>query len=157
VKKDDGNGCSNISAKWTEHSLLAAKAPPVMNPEIIAFHASSFCRHPFTAQSNVENIPPHTPKFPPVTGARAFIVEIAPTKRSPCQSNEYTERYKGCNQRTTCHWVMRSTHSGRIPCSFDSMPDTTTDSAHRKSPSKIAKDYPWTAASELVRQLHSVI
>ena len=24
------------------------------------------------------------------------------------------------------------------------MPDTTTDSAHRKSPSKIAKDYPWT-------------
>jgi len=28
---------------------------------------------PFTAQSNVENIPPHTPKFPPSTGARAFI------------------------------------------------------------------------------------
>ena len=69
------------------HSLLAAKVPPVMNPDIIAFHASSFCRHPFTAQSNVENIPPHTPKFPPVTGARAFIVEIAPTRRSPCYTS----------------------------------------------------------------------
>lgn len=54
-----------------------------MNPEIIAFHASSFCLHPFTAQSNVENIPPHTPKLPPVTGALAFMEEMAPTKRAP--------------------------------------------------------------------------
>lgn len=35
------------------------------------------------AQSNVENMPPHTPKLPPVTGALAFIDETAPTKRSP--------------------------------------------------------------------------
>jgi len=63
--------------------LRAAKQPPVMNPDIIAFHASSFCRIPLTAQSNVENIPPQIPKLPPVTGALAFIDEIAPTKRSP--------------------------------------------------------------------------
>jgi hypothetical protein len=64
-------------------SLRAAKQPPVMKPEIMAFHASSFCRYPFTAQSNVENMPPQTPKLPPVTGARAFIVEMDPAKRSP--------------------------------------------------------------------------
>jgi len=63
--------------------LRAAKQPPVMKPEIMAFHASSFCRNPFTAQSNVENMPPQTPKLPPVTGARAFIVEREPAKRSP--------------------------------------------------------------------------
>ena len=64
-------------------SLRAAKQPPVMKPEIMAFHASSFCRYPFTAQSNVENMPPQTPKLPPVTGARAFIVEMEPARRSP--------------------------------------------------------------------------
>jgi hypothetical protein len=37
-----------------------------------------------TAQSKVENIPPQILKFPPVTGARAFMDEMAPTKRSPC-------------------------------------------------------------------------
>ena len=64
-------------------SLRAAKQPPVMKPEMMAFQASSFCRQPLTAQSNVENMPPQTPKLPPVTGARAFIVEMAPTRRSP--------------------------------------------------------------------------
>jgi hypothetical protein len=67
-------------------SLRAAKQPPVMKPEIMAFHASSFCRIPFTAQSNVENMPPQTPKLPPVTGARAFIVEREPARRSPYMS-----------------------------------------------------------------------
>ena len=38
---------------------------------------------PFTAQSNVENNPPQTPKFPPNTGARAFTAVIAPIRRSP--------------------------------------------------------------------------
>jgi len=64
--------------------LRAAKQPPVIKPEIMAFHASSFCRYPFTAQSNVENMPPQTPKLPPVTGARAFMVEMEPARRSPC-------------------------------------------------------------------------
>jgi hypothetical protein len=69
--------------KQKKNSLRAAKQPPVMKPEIMAFQASSFCRQPLTAQSNVENMPPHTPKLPPVTGARALMVEIAPTRRSP--------------------------------------------------------------------------
>ena len=38
---------------------------------------------PFTAQSNVENSPPQTPKFPPRTGARALMAVIAPMRRSP--------------------------------------------------------------------------
>lgn len=70
-----------MKSRWDV--LRAAKQPPVKNPDMMAFHASSFCRHPLTAQSKVENIPPHTPKLPPVTGARAFITEIAPTRRSP--------------------------------------------------------------------------
>jgi hypothetical protein len=38
---------------------------------------------PFTAQSNVENRPPHTPKLPPRTGARALMAVTAPMRRSP--------------------------------------------------------------------------
>lgn len=56
---------------------LTASAPPVKNPAMIAFHGSSFLRTPFTAQSNVLNMPPQTPKFPPRTGARALIAVIA--------------------------------------------------------------------------------
>jgi len=67
-----------------DNSPRKANAPPVINPEIIAFHGSSFCRYPFTAQSNVENRPPQTPKFPPRTGARALIAETEPRRRSPC-------------------------------------------------------------------------
>ena len=54
-----------------------------MNPEMIAFHGSSFCLYPLTAQSNVEKSPPQTPKFPPRTGARALIAEREPRRRSP--------------------------------------------------------------------------
>jgi hypothetical protein len=32
---------------------------------------------PFTAQSNVLNMPPQTPKLPPRTGARALIAVMA--------------------------------------------------------------------------------
>jgi hypothetical protein len=32
-------------------SHLKAKVPPVMNPAVIAFQGSSFCRYPLTAQS----------------------------------------------------------------------------------------------------------
>ena len=63
--------------------LRAARHPPVIKPEMMAFHMSSFCRQPLTAQSNVENMPPQTPKLPPVTGARALMTERAPTIRSP--------------------------------------------------------------------------
>lgn len=56
---------------------LTANAPPVKNPAIMAFQGSSFFRTPFTAQSNVLNKPPQTPKFPPRTGARALIAVMA--------------------------------------------------------------------------------
>lgn len=49
----------------------------------LALYGSSFFRIPFTAQSKVENSPPQTPKFPPSTGARAFIAVRAPILRSP--------------------------------------------------------------------------
>lgn len=75
---------TGTNATWGISLLRSARHPPVMKPEMIAFHASSFCRYPFIAQSNVENMPPQMPKFPPVTGARAFIDDMAPTNRSPC-------------------------------------------------------------------------
>ena len=61
---------------------------------MMAFHGSSFCRYPFTAQSKVENNPPQTPKFPPKTGARAFMADMEPSSRSPYQ-----------NQRSPSHLV----------------------------------------------------
>jgi hypothetical protein len=39
--------------------------------------------HPFIVQSYVENKPPQTPKFPPNTGALAFIAVSAPILLSP--------------------------------------------------------------------------
>lgn len=65
-------------------SHLSAKLPPVKKPEMMAFHGSSFCLYPLTAQSKVEKRPPQTPKLPPRTGARALIAERDPTRRSPC-------------------------------------------------------------------------
>jgi hypothetical protein len=51
--------------------------------DILALYGSSFFLIPLIAQSNVENKPPQTPKFPPSTGARAFIAVRAPILRSP--------------------------------------------------------------------------
>jgi hypothetical protein len=59
-----------------------ASAPPVKKPAMIAFQGSSFLRMPLTAQSNVLNMPPQTPKLPPSTGARALIAVMAGGKRS---------------------------------------------------------------------------
>lgn len=61
-----------------------ANEPPVKKPAMMAFHGSSFLRTPLTAQSNVLNSPPHTPKLPPSTGARALIAVSA-----VCQTHQY--------------------------------------------------------------------
>jgi hypothetical protein len=89
--------------------LLTAKAPPVKKPaitiiplaiernwarqflraavedyrDILALYGSSFFLIPVTAQSKVEKSPPHIPKFPPSTGARALMAVRAPMRRSP--------------------------------------------------------------------------
>ncbi len=57
--------------------------PPKIVWHVLALYGSSFFLTPLTAQSNVENRPPQTPKFPPNTGARAFIAVSAPILRSP--------------------------------------------------------------------------
>lgn len=62
---------------------LIAKAPPVKNPAITAFQASSLFLTALTVQSKVENKPPQTPKLPPTTGALALIAERAPYPLSP--------------------------------------------------------------------------
>ena len=54
-----------------------ASAAPVIPPAVIAFQGSSFFRMPLTVQSKVLNRPPHTPKLPPRTGARALTAVIA--------------------------------------------------------------------------------
>jgi hypothetical protein len=43
---------------------LTARTAPVIAPLPIAFHGSSFRLIPKSMQSNVENSPPHTAKFP---------------------------------------------------------------------------------------------
>lgn len=60
-----------------------AKLPPVKKPAMMEFQWSSFCLTPFTVQSKVENIVPQIPKFPPKTGALAFIDERDPGSRYP--------------------------------------------------------------------------
>ncbi|AEO58686.1 hypothetical protein MYCTH_2093591 [Thermothelomyces thermophilus ATCC 42464] len=65
-----------------------ANEPPVKNPAIWSSrswstYASSFFLMPLTAQSNVLNKPPQTPKLPPKTGARILIAVMAPSLRSP--------------------------------------------------------------------------
>ena len=68
-------------------SLPFLKPPPLLLSSIrtnsLALYGSSFFLSPFTAQSNVLNSPPQTPKLPPRTGARAFIAVRAPMRRSP--------------------------------------------------------------------------
>ena len=103
-----------------------ARAAPVQNPPRIPFQGSSFflpgrqgsgdvivfdmgCVYliPFTAQSNVENRPPHTPKLPPRTGARALMAVIAPMRRSP-----YGELLHACQSgKTHCEYVQDAIHA----------------------------------------------
>jgi len=80
------------------------------------------------AQSNVENMPPHTPKLPPVTGALAFIDETAPTKRSPCidMVNDTMDITNG-----------KGTDSWGISCTFYAIPNATTNCTHRECTTKI--------------------
>jgi hypothetical protein len=68
----------------------------VKKPAMMAFHGSSFFRTPLTAQSNVLNMPPQTPKLPPSTGARALIAVRAvkesattPSRFGACVVNSY--------------------------------------------------------------------
>ena len=103
-----------------------------MKPEMIAFHMSSFCLHPLTAQSNVENMPPQTPKLPPVTGARALMTERAPTSRSP-----YVARSELSSHRTCM-----STHPWRVPSTLDTVPDGTADRTHRESATEVGETHP---------------
>jgi hypothetical protein len=49
----------------------------------LALYGSSFFLIPFTAQSYVEKSPPHIPKLPPSTGARALMAVSAPIRLSP--------------------------------------------------------------------------
>jgi hypothetical protein len=70
----------------------------VKKPAMMAFHGSSFFRTPFTAQSNVLNMPPQTPKLPPRTGARALIaVRAVVVSSSVCCSPRMMRCF--CDQR----------------------------------------------------------
>lgn len=76
----------------------AARTPPVMKPDAIAFQGSSFFRIYASPQSKVENNPPHAAKLPantvrsrkcgektipPSTGDRALIAAKLPNNLSP--------------------------------------------------------------------------
>ena len=50
----------------SEHTPLAIKIPPVIAPLPIEFHGSSLPLIAIKQQSQVENVPPQTAKFPKV-------------------------------------------------------------------------------------------
>lgn len=65
----------------TDRIPLTCNTPPVIKPLMIEFHASSFRLIRTKAQSTNENVPPQTPKFPPVTGALCLMADQPPFKR----------------------------------------------------------------------------
>lgn len=77
-------------------------------------------------------MPPQTPKLPPVTGARAFIVDMAPTRRSPYQKG------LGSDEKE-----IEGAYPRRVSCALYTVPYATADGAHCKGTSKVIEDYPW--------------
>lgn len=71
--------------------------------DILALYGSSFLLIPLTAQSKVENSPPHTPKFPPRTGARALIAVTAPIRLSPY--GEFRKPLTPCHTAPPIPWI----------------------------------------------------
>lgn len=72
---------SNILIVNSRHKFspfLAARMPPVSAPLVIEFHGSSFCRRYTSEQSIVENMPPHTAKFPATIGDLSLIAAKLP-------------------------------------------------------------------------------
>jgi hypothetical protein len=123
---------------------------------MIAFHGSSFCLYPFTAQSNDENRPPQIPKFPPRTGARAFIAETEPINRSPyCVNTKFGMRQYPRNGRTIVseRGVMRKivisflpqaqhvkAYPGTISGALDTVPYASSYCAHREGSAEIIEN-----------------
>lgn len=98
---------------------LTASDPPVKKPAMMAFHGSSFFLTPFTAQSNVLNSPPHTPKFPPSTGALAFIAVSAVQCLSFAVHHSYI--------RHDAHTSYPSFTIRTVSVSFDTVPYCSTN------------------------------
>lgn len=73
---------------------------------------------PLTAQSNVENKPPHTPKLPPRTGARALIAVSALMRRSPYGELLHVAQYADT--------VLRN--QGHLPEALYAVPNSSTHS-----------------------------
>ena len=121
---------------------------------------------PFTAQSNVLNSPPQTPKLPPRTGARAFIALREPMRRSPygelllqgqltytvCRCGRAPVTYR--KPFTPCHTAppmackrlplrLRISHSRRPAI------DKTTY-AHTKGTTKVTESDPWAGVTAVI-------
>ena len=94
----------SLAVSWRIHLhpvLLLRNMEDYMN--ILALYGSSFFLIPLTAQSKVENKPPHTPKFPPRTGARALIAVKAPIRLSPY--GEFRKPLTPCHTAPPMPWI----------------------------------------------------
>jgi hypothetical protein len=94
-----------------------ASAPPVKKPAMMAFQGSSFLRTPLTAQSKLLNMPPHTPKLPPSTGARALMAVIA--VRTVLS---VVEQILAATHRTLRRTTKHSFVVGAVPETLDAVP-----------------------------------
>ena len=84
-------------------------------------------------------MPPQTPKFPPVTGARAFIDDREPTRRSPYVSPilRVSKREELCGKESG--WW---THSWRVSGTLYAVPYTASYCTHGERSAKVVQDDP---------------
>lgn len=115
-------------------------------------------------QSKELNMPPQTPKFPPNTGARALIAEMAPIRRSPY--GEFRKPFTPCHTAPPIAYVqkpfslcvssevprrrrLKSLGASLLLCSTSAAGRSTTY-PHRKGTSKIIQCHPRTRVSCVV-------
>jgi hypothetical protein len=84
-------------------------------------------------------MPPQTPKFPPVTGARAFIDDSEPTRRSPYMSTilRVSKRDERCG-RGDGWW----TYSWRVSGTLYAVPYAAPYCTHGERSAKVVQDDP---------------
>ena len=115
----------------------------------LAFHGSSFFLIPFIAQSNVENNPPHTPKLPPSTGARALIAVRAPILLSP--TGLFLKPLTPC--QTAPPIAYREHQLASVQKVFDKH-DGLETYTHTKSATEVIQSHPGTRISRVIHFLY---
>lgn len=131
---------------------IISGAMRVEKEEIVQDHPDHYT-DPLTRQSKLENMPPHTPKLPPTTGALALIAANDPLNLSP-YPREIKDNFKLMDQNriegSSGLWREPGTNFGTVPHSLDTMPDGSPDSTHCEGAAKVVQDDPGTGIARMV-------